>query len=198
MGKILGRRYRFVDDYKKKVYVGSNGKSKQKIIYIGQWVCPLNEKDAFNRIVLISRIAAGVLLAAVIAAMLVVPLPLDHKWYMPVTAIAFFPILYAVMGVVAMPQKKKPMERMKFQKSFERAKGAAAFCLVVLGIAVLAWIVCWILAFTGVITVYGAFSVRDGAYLFCMGLAAAACFVLIRQTKQIKTELRDNSACKPE
>ena len=87
LGKIIGRRYRFVDDYKKQSYVGANGKAKQRIVYIGEWVCPLNEESAYKRIVLLSRIAVGVALAATIAALVAAPLPMENKWYLPLTAL---------------------------------------------------------------------------------------------------------------
>lgn len=198
VGRIIGRRYRFVDDYKKTVYVGANGKPKQKIRYIGQWVCPQNEQGEFSRIVLMSRIAAGAALAAVIAALLTVPLPMDNRWYVPLTAAAFFPLIYAVMGVALMPNQAKPMERQRFHKSFERAKGAAIACLIVLGLAVIAAIVCWILVFCGVIVEIKAFTFRDGAYAFCMLLSAAANIALILENRKLKTELKENDAYKPE
>ena len=198
MGKIFGRRYRFVDDYKKQTYVGANGKAKQRITYIGEWVCPLNDASAYKRIVLLSRIATGVALAAVIAALIVVPLPIENKWYLPLTAAAFFPLLYAVMGVIKMPNHAKPMERMQFANSFERAKGASVACLVILGLAAAAWIVCRILILCGTITEAAPFSFGDGAYVFCLRLSGAACVLTSRKTKEIKTELRDNASCKPE
>lgn len=198
LGKIIGRRYRFVDDYKKQTYVGANGKAKQRIIYIGEWVCPLNEPDAYRKIVLISRIAAGVALAAVIAAMFIVPLPIENKWYLPVTAMSLFPLLYAIMGVVKMPNRVKPMERQSFAHSFERAKSASVVCLVFLGIASVVWIVCRILILCGVIAEAQPFSVRDEAFVFFLLLAGAACFLTVRKTKEIKTELRGNASCKPE
>lgn len=197
LGKIVGRRYRFVDDYKKQVYVGANGKSKERISYIGQWVWPLNEQSEYARIVLFSRIAAGVLLAAAAASLVIVPLPLENRWYLPITAIAFFPLLYVIMGVIKMPTKARPMERQRFANSFERARGAAVVCLVFLGLALITWAVCWILVRCKVMA-GTAFSVRDGAYALCLLLAGAAGFAIVRKTKEIKTELRDNASYKPE
>jgi len=129
--------------------------------------------------------------------LLVVPLPYENKWYMPVTAVAFFPLAYAVMGVFRMPDRVKPMERQRFANSFERARGAAIASLIILGIAMLAYIVCTVLILTKVIG-NQTFTLRDGAYALCMALAGAACLTVVRETKKIKTELRENAACKPE
>ncbi len=197
MGKIVGRRYRFVDDYKKEVYVGANGRSKERIRYIGEWVWSLNEKSAYKKIVLLSRIAVAVIVAAVVAALMIVPLPLENKWYLPVMAVALFPLMYAVMGVVRMPNEGKPMERQRFANSFERARVAAIGCLVIFAAAMLAWIVYWILFACGVIKA-APFSVRDGVFAVCLLLAGAACMLIVRKTKEIKTELRDNASYKPE
>ncbi len=198
VGKIIGRRYRFVDDYKKTVYVGANGRPKDRITYIGQWVCPLNDESDYSRIVLVSRIAICVAAAALIAALLIMPGNLSNKWYMPVAALAMFPLVYAIMGAFAMPGRKKPMERKKFSQSFERSKISAIAALVILALSALIWLVIWILAWTGKLQDIASFAAQDVVYIVCLVIAAAACFVIIRKTKEVKTELRENSACKPE
>ncbi len=198
VGKIIGRRYRFVDDYKKTVYVGANGKPKDRVTYIGQWVWLLNEDEAYSRIVLFSRIATGVAVAAVIGALVLLGNTTAGKWYMPVAALSAFPLAYAIMGAVAMPNRKTPMERMKFHNSFERSKGAALLTLIFLGLSALTWLVCWILTWSGVRVVQSGFAFGDAGFLVCLALAAAACLVIIRKTKEIKTELRDNTSYKPE
>ena len=197
MAKIIGRRYRFVDDYKKTVYVGANGKPKDRITYIGQWVWLLNEDEAYSRIVLLSRIATGVAVAALIGALFILGNTTAGKWYMPVAALAAFPLAYAIMGAVAMPNRKTPMERMKFHNSFERSKGAAYLTLIFLGLSALTWLVCWILTWSGVKVVQSDFSWQDAGLLVCLLFSAAASFVIIRKTKEIKTELRDNQSYKP-
>lgn len=198
VGKIIGRRYRFVDDYKKTVYVGANGKPKDRIIYIGQWVCPLNDESEFSRIVLISRIAIGIAAAALIAALLVMPGNLSNKWYMPVAALAVFPLVYGISGAFAMPSRKKPMERRKFSQSFERSKLSAIAVLAILALSALTWLVIWILAWTGTLKDIAPFAAQDVLFIVFLAIAAAASLVIIRKTKELKTELRENSACKPE
>lgn len=198
VGKIIGKRYRFVDDYKKSVYVGANGKSKERLTYIGQWVCPLNEENEFLRIILISRIAVGVAVATLIAALVVMPGSLSNKWYLPVAAAAAFPLAYAIMGAFAMPNRKQPMERMKYHKSFERSKSAAVAALVILGLSALVWGVCWILAGSGVLRIDVGFGWYEIVFIVCVLVCAAANLVIVRKTKEIKTELRDNGSYKPE
>lgn len=196
MGKIIGRRYRFVDDYKKTVYVGANGRPKDRITYIGEWVWPLNDEYDYKRIVLVSRIAAGIAVAALIAALLLQGTETGGKWYMAAAALSVFSLAYMVMGAVMMPTNMRPMERMRYHGSFERAKGAAIVTLIILGLSAITWLVCWILVWCGVPVVESGFSWRDIVFAVCLLIAAAASFVIVRKTKELKTEMRANASYK--
>lgn len=198
VAKIVGRKYRFVDDYKKTVYVGANGKSKDRVTYIGKWVWLQNDDEAYSRIVLFCRIAIGVAVAALIGSVFILGNTTGGKWYMPVAVLTVFPLAYAIMGAVAMPGRKKPMERKKFNDSFERTKIAAYLTLIFLGLSALTWLICWILTWNGVKVVQSEFSWQDAGFLVCLVLSAAASLVIIRKIKEIKTELRDNASYKPE
>ena len=195
--RLIGRRYRYTKDYKRTTYVGANGRPKDRIVYIGKWICPTDEPETYRRIVLTLRIAIGVAAAAIIAALFIVPAPMENKWHVPVLALSLFPLAFGVIGACMLPNKPTPMERAKFEKSFQRMKHSAVAGLIILVLAAIGAIVYWILAATGVYRNAAPFALADGIFFVCLPLAAAAYVAIYREAGKLNTETRENAAYRP-
>lgn len=195
--RLIGRRYRYTKDYKRTTYVGVNGRPKERVVYIGKWICPTDDPETYRRIVLVLRIAVGIAAAAVAGALFSVPAPMEHKWYVPVLVLSLFPLAYAVIGACLLPNKPTPMERAKFDKSFLRMKQSAVAGLIILALAAIGAIVYWILKATGVIQNAAPFALLDGIFFLCLLLGAAAYVAIYREAGKLHTETRENAAYKP-
>ncbi len=195
--RIIGRRFRYTDDYKSITKLGAGGRKENELIYVGRWIHILNGERELSRIVLLMRIMAGIALVSVVGAVLVLPLPMTHKWYLPVLIFSLFPIAYQIMGAVKLPGKPAYMERAKFDKSVKRAGNASLFALIVTGLSILGLAAYWIVG--AFVEIEGAqpYSVRDGVYALLAAAAAAAELVSYLQFRKISTETVENSAYRP-
>lgn len=194
--KRVFRRFRYTEEYRSTPYVGANGKSKERFTYIGEWYCPVNEAGEYKGIVIAAWAAVIVAVLSTLGALFSIPAPLENKWYVVALTFSLFPLAYAVMGAARLPSKPEPMEHARFDKSVLRLKHSAVAVLVILALTALGLIAYWILTACGV---YAAapYALGDGIFAGCILLAAAANVLLYAKMKQIKTEVRENSAHNP-
>lgn len=190
--KRLFRRLRYTEDYKSTPYVGANGKSRERLTYIGEWYCPTNAD--YTRIAWTARAAVLLALISAVGALFVLPPPMNNKWYAAVLTVSLFPLAYAVMGAVRLPVKPDPMERVTYDKSVLRMKHSAAATLIIDALTVLGVIVYWILAATGVYADAAPFALGDGIFLACLAISVAANVLLYAKTAQISIEKRENAS----
>ena len=136
-GKSFSDSLKYVDDYKTELVKGERGRTRKKTTYIGTWFCIREgERDARAKMI------ASALLGAAAAACLVGLLLTDHagSGWLPVSipkALALFPMLYLMMGVLSLPFSQKPMHRDRYMHSFIRASRSAAAVLVLEGVSLL-------------------------------------------------------------
>lgn len=195
--RIIGRRFRYTDDYKSVPTLGADGKKENDLVYVGKWIHVLNVEAEYKRIVLIMRIMTALTVLAVAGAVFVLPLPMTHKWYLPVLVASVFPLAYQIMGAVKLPSKPAYLERVRFDKSLRRVGHSAMAALVIIGLSILGVAAYWI---TGLfVSIEGAqpYSLRDAAYALLSLAAAGAELLTFLQFRKIKTELAENSAHRP-
>lgn len=192
MGKIIGRRYRYNDDYKTAPRLDAKGRYDE-LIYIGKWINPLNGDAEYAKSVLLARIFVTVSVITVIAALVILPPPMSNKWYLPVLTTSVFPIAYEIMAAVALPSKRRPMERIKYDKSFGRLRVLPIVCFIIFGLTLIGVVVYWVLAAVKVIPDAPSYTVRDAAFVLFVLASAAANAKILYEIKKIKTETRENS-----
>ncbi|MBR3383151.1 MAG: hypothetical protein IKG85_08990 [Clostridia bacterium] len=195
--RIIGRRFRYTEDYKSVPTLNSSGGRENTLVYTGQWILPVNEQSEYKRIVLVMRAALAAAVLFVLGAAYSVPVPMANRWYLPVLLVALFPLAYQIMGAVKLPNAPKHMERVQYDKSFVRVGQSAVITLIVLGVSALLFIVYWAAAAAGSMEEASPFTARDAAYAVLIVLAAAAEFVIFRRYRGVKTETLDNSAYRP-
>ena len=196
--KRIFRRFRYTDDYRTTTYVGANGRSKDRVTYIGDWYCPVNPAEEYRAVVRSAWVLVILSALALCGALLSLPAPMEHKWYVAVLALAMFPQAYAIMGVVRLPRKPEPMERARHDKSVLRLKHSAVAILVILALTVLGLSAYWVLFACHVFENAAPYALGDGIFLGCLFIAAAANFLLYTKMNKIKTEIRENSSHRPQ
>ena len=195
--RILGRKYRYTEDYQVASALGPNGRLEKRVIYTGRWVRILNEEADYRRTVLALRILPPLAVLAILCAVEVLPLPMTHKWYVPVLLISLFPLAYQIMAIFGLPAERKPMERQKYDKSFVRLGHGAVFILVVLCASALGAVIYWIVYAVSGIEGGAPYSLRDGIFALLLVLAAAAELTIYRLYRSIRTDTVDNDAYQP-
>ena len=110
----------YVNDYSDELYEDENGKTRRRSVYIGPHI-PIRNELRNLRLIL----AGAVLLTLILIAALVTALFLNHTtaWFFLVTiplAVAAFPALYLVMGVMHLPFSGKPMQRDSYMHGIVR------------------------------------------------------------------------------
>lgn len=190
------KRFRYADDYRRTTYVGANGRSKERITYIGSWFCITNDAAEYRGIALRLRVFTAIAALATLGALFSIPAPLEHKWYAVVLTLSLFPIAYAIMGAVRLPNKPEPIERQRYDKSVVRMKHSAIANLVICALTAIGLIVYWVLYACGVIAA-APYALGDGIFLGCLVLAAAMNLLLVGTVNKITTEVRENSAYRP-
>ncbi|MBR5947860.1 MAG: hypothetical protein IKZ82_04305 [Clostridia bacterium] len=193
MGKLVGRRYRYTNDYKTTPILGPGGREEKRIVYIGKWICPLNDAAELKRIVLIARILVAVTLFAVLFSLFILPPPTENKWYILPMVTALFPITYEVMSALMLSSKKGKLERIKFDKSFIRLKTSSVICIVIVLLAAVGLIVYWALALFKVFAPPAPYTVRDALFALCIAAALASSFIINRLMKSVRTEELENN-----
>ncbi len=194
--RLIGRRYRYTDDYQVVPALGNEGRGK-RILYIGPWILPTNELEEYKKLVLWIRILTVVAVAAALGAMNVVPPPSTHKWYLPILVFALFPLAYQVMGAATMPATLTHMERQRYDKGIVRAGQSAGFSLVVICLSALGCLVYWIIAAVGTIEGEAPYALGDGVFAALLVLAAAAEWMVRQLSRRIKTDTLDHDAYHP-
>ena len=194
--RLIGRRYRYTNDYQVVPALGSDGRGK-RIFYIGSWFLPVNEPVEYRKLVLWIQILTAAALAAVLVAVGIIPPPYDHKWYLPILVLGLFPLAFQVMGAVRIPGKIIHMEHQRYDKSIVRAGQSAAFALVVICISALGCLAYWIVAAVGTVPNEAPYAWTDGAFAALLILAAAAEWAVRRLSRKIKIDTLDHDAYHP-
>lgn len=192
--RLIGRRYRYTADYQIVPALGPGGTRSKRLIYRGEWILPVNDAAEYRRLVLSMRLLLALAVGAVIGALMVLPPPMENKWYVPVLVFSSFPIAFEIMGAVRLPASPRHMERQHFDKSFLRLGHSAMFAFVVMCAAALGLAIYWIVV--SVRTVEGAqpYAAGDAVFAVLLAAAAAAEFQIYRLHKRIRTETLENSA----
>ena len=198
MPKKKNGRYRYTDDYRTVSYVDEKGRSRKRFVYTGKWFCMLNDADEYRRIVLTVRAASFISLAAVLLAMLILPAPVNGKWYLVPVAVSLFPLSYQLMGAAALPGKPKPMESAGYHRSVRRVAQSSGFCFAVLAASVAGLLLYWILTASGSLKNGAPYTFRDAVFAVCLVLAAGACRFNGKEMKKIRIEERENNEDTPQ
>lgn len=178
-------RYRYVEDYETIPYVGANGRSKQKVRYIGSYQC-FSESDETLR----PKLILLHILSYLAVVWTVAPLFFRHSayqtMYVAVTnVLALFPSLYLLMGSFRLPWRKKPMRRDEFEKGFDRIRHSAVGILIVLGATLVGEIVFWCLNRVP-------FRAMDAVFIACIVLSEVTSFLIYNIGKRIQVEKKPN------
>ena len=191
--RIVGRRYRYTEDYKVlSALSGPGGRGKQ-VIYTAPWIVPDLDPETWQKLVRALRVLTALAVLSWVGAFLAVPPPTENKWYVPVLAVGAFPLAYQVMGAVSLVREKKPLERQQYDKSFVRVHHCAVFTFVILCLSALCFAVCQILTAAGVLQA-APFAAGDAAFAALLVLTAAAELLIRRLCRGIKTDTLENSA----
>lgn len=196
-GRLIGRRYRYTDDYKVVPSIGAGGRHEKRVIYTGEWIRPTNGEAAYRRLVRAIWVLLALAVLAVIGAVQILPPPMTNKWYVPVLMISVFPLAYQVLGAVRIPPAVTCMERQHYDKSFVRTGHSATFAFVVMCLAALALVIYWIVAAVGTVEGEAPYSLRDGLFAVLLAAAAAAELGIRKLVGQLATENVENSAYHP-
>ena len=191
--RLIGRRYRYADDYQIVPALAGNGRG-QRVIYNGQWILPTNDPEQYKKLVLWMRILTAMVLVALLAAIDLVPAPNTHKWYLPILVGALYPLSYQVMGVATIPARIRHMERRQYDKSFLRAGHSATFTVVMLCLSALACLIYWLVAAFGTIEDEAPYSLADGGFAFLLILSVAAELTVRRLARKVETETLEHDA----
>ena len=191
-GGIVGRRYRYTEDYKILPALGGPGGRERRVIYTAPWTLPKLDEAAWKTLVRRLWILTALAVLAFLGVFLL-PMNWQTRWYMPVLALGCFPLAYQVMGAVSLPREKKPLERQQYDKSFVRVRHSAVFALVLICLSALGFGIWWILSAAGVLETVP-FTARDAAFAALLILMAAAELLTCRLCRGIETETLENSA----
>lgn len=192
-GRIVGRRYRYTDDYQILPALGGPGARGKRVVYIAPWTVLTLDAQTWQKLVRALQWLTALAVLGFVAAFCAVPPPMENKWYVPVLAIAAFPLAYQVMGAVSLPREKKPLERQQYDKSFVRVHHSAVFAFVILCLSALCFAVCRILTAAGVLQA-APLAAGDAAFAALLVLMAAAELLIRRLCRGIKTDTLENSA----
>lgn len=191
------RRYRYTNDYQAVPSLNPKGGRDSRLFYIGPWIHPTNDEAEFKSLIFGMRLLTAVAVAAVLAALAVLPGPMTHKWFMPVLVISSFPLAFQIMGAAVLSAKTTPLERRQYDKGILRTGQSAVFTFVVICLAALGCLIYWIVAAAGDIEDSAPYALMDGVFAAMLVLAAVAELRVHRLSKAIKTELLDNEAYRP-
>lgn len=195
--RLIGGRFRYTDDYKSVPVLGAGGRKENELVYVGKWIHILNSESEIRRIALLMRVLTAAAVLCVVGAVFVLPVPMTHKWYLPVLVFSLFPLAYQIMGVFRLPNGPDFLERVKYDKGVKRVGHSALFALIVTGLSILGLAAYWI---TGAfIEIEGAqpYSIRDGIYALLAAAAAGAELLTFMQFRKVRTETVENSAHRP-
>lgn len=195
--RIIGRRFRYTEDYMAVPTISSTGRRVNELVYTGKWILPVNEEGEYKSLTLKMRILTAVALLAVIAAGVLVPLPLANKWFIPVLLAALFPLVYQIMGAVTLKSRPDYLERAQYDKTVVRTGHCAMAGFVIVCISAVLFIVYWMVVAFGSMEEAGAFGVRDAAVAAAIVIAALAELGVFLTFRKIKVETLENSAHRP-
>ena len=196
-GRIVGRRYRYTGDYQVVAALGPNGRRGKQLIYLGQWIRPVNEAGEYKTIVLWLRILTAVAAVAAVCAMWIHPADMTHRWYVPILVAGLFPLLYQAMGAMTLPAEPSYMERQQYDKSFVRVGHSAAFALTLVCISALGCVIYWILVTVSEVEGSVPYSLKDGAFAALLVVTGLAELAAYRFFRKLRTETYDNDAYHP-
>ena len=97
-GRIVGRRYRYTEDYKVLPALGGPGGRGKRVIYTAPWIVPELDAGNWQKLVRALRTLTALAVLAYVASFCAVPPPMENKWYVPVLALGAFPLAYQVSG----------------------------------------------------------------------------------------------------
>ena len=192
--RIIGRRYRYTEDYRVVPALGRSGRQEKRVIYTAPWVVLRCEEAELRSRVLRMRILFAVAVLALIAALQVLPAPMENKWYVPVLMISVFPLAYQLLAVFTLPNEKKPMERQEYDKSFNRYRQSAVFALVMFCLAAVGTVVYWIVYAAGGLKNAAPYALGDAIFALLLASAAAAELMANRVARGVQTDTLENSA----
>lgn len=180
-------RRRYLNDYEVIPYVGANGKSKQKLRYVGSWYC-ISDDATTDKKILQLHILSYIVATAVLLALL-----LNHSAYLTMyvsvpAVIALFPIAYLLMGSFRLPWKARPLRRDERDKSLNRMWRSAVGILILFGIVTVGYVVFWFVAGER-------FVWQDTAFLLCSAVVLLGSFRIYRVGKSVEVAVHPNDLC---
>ncbi len=191
--RIIGRRYRYTDDYKVVSALGGPGSRGKRVIYTAPWTVLELDEDRWQKVVRALWTLTALAVVCYVGAFCSVPPPTENRWYAAVLAVGAFPLAYQVMGACTLPRTKKPLERQQYDKSFVRLWHSAVFAFVILCISAVGFAAYWILGAAGVLKA-APFAGGDAAFAALLVIMAAAELLIRRICRGIKTDTLENSA----
>ena len=197
MPKKKNGRYRYTDDYKTVSRVDEKGKKRHHLIYTGKWFLVMNGADEYHKTVRRVQAASLVSLAAVIVALLILPVPVNDKGYLVPLVISLFPLSYLAMGAVMLPQQVEPMESARYHRSILRVMQSSTLCFAALAVSAAGLVVYWILAAAGKIGSATQYTIRDAVFAACLILTGCFCLLIRNMMKRIRIEERENGEIPP-
>lgn len=195
-GRIVGRRYRYTEDYQTAPALGENGRGK-RVFYVGPWILPRIAPELYKKTVLRVWLLTALVVAAVAAGLAVLPTPMTHKWYVPILVFGLFPLSYQVMGAVMIPPEIKHMERQRYDKSIVRAGQSAIFTFAVICASALGCAIYWLVAALGTVEDEAPYALADGVFAALLVLAALAELAVRRLIGRIEVDTLDHDAYRP-
>lgn len=181
-----GSKKGYLNDYEVIPYVGANGKSKQKLRYVGEWYC-IEESAEADRKCRTLHILSYLVSAAILATLL-----LNHSAYLTMyvavpAVIALFPMLYLLMGSFRLPWKNRPLRHDEHDRSLARMWHSAVGILVVFAATAVGYLVFRIVG-------DGSFFWQDVLFLCCLVIVLLGSWFLYRIGKSVPVEKRPNDA----
>lgn len=184
-------RYRYIDDYKTVPYVAANGRSKEKVQYIGEWVLFLDNEAVLRKKFWIMRVTAIVSFLALFGALLCSGETDLFEFATIPLAMGLFPLTYQIMGICSLPRKFAPMERRPYQHGVPRVNHSAMGLAILGGVGLLARLTVTILGAFHVVQA-AAFGWLDVLFLFSTVVLIGMNLLCFLSSRKIAVEERQN------
>lgn len=170
---------KYAEDYDIVVDVDDKGREKRKAVYHGDYFEIDLDQASLTKFNTTSILLMVAIIIFHIAGGFVGNRGMYHFFVVLPYTIAFFPMLYMVVGVISLPREKRKYRRDEIGLSFTRIKNTSTILLILLSIGVIGEIL-YLLFFAG-----GSVELLEIIFLALEALATAAVYLSLQLQKNI-------------
>lgn len=171
---------RYADDYETEITTDEQGREKKVAVYRGQYFEVELTEAELSRFKRNSLLLLAAILFVHTASGFVANQGMNQFYIALAYVLAFFPILYLVMGALRLPSEKRKYRRDEIGLSFDRMKSTSHILLILVGIALVGEVAFLVFFFNG--DQY----TREIIFLALEVLAAVAIFFVVRMQRNVQ------------